>query len=95
MRALVPGGDGFCGWPNALHLSVAGHESVLLDYNPRHGAMRELGLAPHLLDDESLGTMLRLAIAHRDRIRSETIAPRITWHAGAGPHKQPSTAPAG
>lgn len=31
MKALVLGGDGFCGWPTSLHLSDAGHELVLVD----------------------------------------------------------------
>ena len=26
MKIIVLGGDGFCGWPTALHLSNAGHE---------------------------------------------------------------------
>ena len=31
MRVLVLGGDGFCGWPTALHLSEAGHDVVIVD----------------------------------------------------------------
>jgi UDP-sulfoquinovose synthase len=31
MKVLVLGGDGFCGWPTALHLSQAGHEVVIVD----------------------------------------------------------------
>lgn len=31
MKILVLGGDGFCGWPTALHLSKLGHEVVILD----------------------------------------------------------------
>jgi UDP-sulfoquinovose synthase len=31
MRILVLGGDGFCGWPTALHLSKRGHEIVIVD----------------------------------------------------------------
>ena len=26
-KILVLGGDGFCGWPTALHLSNAGHDA--------------------------------------------------------------------
>ena len=31
MKVIVLGGDGFCGWPSALHLSAAGHEVVIVD----------------------------------------------------------------
>ena len=31
MRILVLGGDGFCGWPTALHLSNLGHDVVIVD----------------------------------------------------------------
>jgi UDP-sulfoquinovose synthase len=31
MKILVIGGDGFCGWPTALHLSKLGHDVVSVD----------------------------------------------------------------
>ena len=31
MKVLVLGGDGFCGWPTALHLSAEGHEVTIVD----------------------------------------------------------------
>lgn len=31
MRVLVLGGDGFCGWPAALHLSARGHDVTIVD----------------------------------------------------------------
>lgn len=31
MNVLVLGGDGFCGWPTALHLSNIGHHVVIVD----------------------------------------------------------------
>src|ERR1035438_925228 len=31
MKVLVLGGDGFCGWPTALHLSDAGHDVTVVD----------------------------------------------------------------
>jgi UDP-sulfoquinovose synthase len=30
-RILILGGDGFCGWPTALHLSARGHEVAIAD----------------------------------------------------------------
>ena len=31
MKVLVLGGDGFCGWPTALHQSQAGHDITIVD----------------------------------------------------------------
>ena len=31
MKVIILGGDGFCGWPTALHLSAAGHEVTIVD----------------------------------------------------------------
>lgn len=31
MKILVLGGDGFCGWPTALHLSKLGHDVTIVD----------------------------------------------------------------
>ncbi len=31
MNVLILGGDGFCGWPTALHLSQAGHDVTIVD----------------------------------------------------------------
>jgi len=44
MRILVLGGDGYLGWPTALHLSAAGHEVAVADSFARRGYDRELGV---------------------------------------------------
>jgi UDP-sulfoquinovose synthase len=31
MKIIILGGDGFCGWPTALHLSNCGHDIVIVD----------------------------------------------------------------
>lgn len=31
MKILILGGDGFCGWPTALHLSNVGHDVIIVD----------------------------------------------------------------
>ena len=31
MKAIILGGDGFCGWPNALYLSKQGHDVTIVD----------------------------------------------------------------
>ncbi|MFN4288268.1 MAG: NAD-dependent epimerase/dehydratase family protein [Brevundimonas sp.] len=42
MRVLILGGDGFCGWPTALHLSNLGHEVGILDNLSRRNIDNEL-----------------------------------------------------
>src|SRR6187455_1136738 len=42
MRILVLGGDGFCGWPTALHLSDLGHQVTIVDNFARRHADIEL-----------------------------------------------------
>jgi UDP-sulfoquinovose synthase len=43
MRVLILGGDGFCGWPTALHFSARGHEVMILDNLSRRHWDEELG----------------------------------------------------
>lgn len=31
MKIIILGGDGFCGWPNALYLSKRGHDVIIVD----------------------------------------------------------------
>ena len=42
MKVMILGGDGFCGWPTALHLSNLGHEVVILDNLSRRNIDNEL-----------------------------------------------------
>ncbi len=42
MRVLILGGDGFCGWPTALHLSAAGHDVTIVDNLSRRNIDNEL-----------------------------------------------------
>lgn len=44
VRVLVLGGDGYLGWPTALHLSDSGHDTAVLDNFARRGYDRELGV---------------------------------------------------
>jgi UDP-sulfoquinovose synthase len=44
VRVLVLGGDGYLGWPTALHLSDRGHDTAVLDNLARRGYDRELGV---------------------------------------------------
>lgn len=42
-RIIVLGGDGFCGWPTALHLSQAGYDITIVDNLSRRKIDVELG----------------------------------------------------
>jgi UDP-sulfoquinovose synthase len=42
VRVLILGGDGFCGWPTALHLSDRGHDVVIVDNLSRRNIDNEL-----------------------------------------------------
>ena len=44
MRVLVLGGDGYLGWPTALHLSRAGYEVGVADNFARRGYDLEMGV---------------------------------------------------
>ncbi|HEV2088525.1 MAG TPA: NAD-dependent epimerase/dehydratase family protein [Cryptosporangiaceae bacterium] len=57
MRVLVLGGDGFCGWPTALHLAECGHDVEIIDNFARRNADIELE-ASSLTPISPLGTRL-------------------------------------
>ncbi len=42
MRVMILGGDGFCGWPTALHLSARGWEVLIVDNLSRRNIDSEL-----------------------------------------------------
>lgn len=72
MRILIPGGDGYLGWPAALHLSARGHEVAVLDNFARRAWDRELGA-------ESLTPVVALAqrIAAWREVSGRTIVPLV------------------
>ena len=43
-ETLVLGGDGFCGWPTALHLANKGHQVTIVDNLSRRDIDEELGV---------------------------------------------------
>src|SRR5881227_1893730 len=57
-RVLVLGGDGYLGWPTALHLSARGHDIAVADNFVRRDYDRELGVQS-LVPIESLETRVR------------------------------------
>ena len=42
MKIIIFGGDGFCGWPTALHLSNLGHDILIVDNLSRRNIDNEL-----------------------------------------------------
>jgi UDP-sulfoquinovose synthase len=59
MRIVVLGGDGFCGWPTALHLSARGHEISIVDNLSRRNIDNELE-ASSLTPIRPIGERLRI-----------------------------------
>ena len=58
MRILVLGGDGYLGWPTALHLSEVGHEVGVVDNFVRRQYDHELGVES-LVPIETLATRVK------------------------------------
>ncbi len=71
MKVIVLGGDGFCGWPTALHLSRRGHDVVIVDNLSR----REIDLE---LEVDSL-TPIR-PIGERLRVWESLTGKHIPFH---------------
>lgn len=46
MRILILGGDGYLGWPTAMHLSAKGHEVAVADNYLRRRLFREVDVQP-------------------------------------------------
>lgn len=79
MRVIVFGGDGFCGWPTALHLSARGHDVAIVDSMVR----RQL--------DVELGTQSLVPIASmEDRLRRwrELTGREVRCHVGDITHAE-------
>ena len=59
MKVMILGGDGFCGWPTALHLSNLGHDVIILDNLSRRNIDNELE-AGSLTPIQPIGTRLKV-----------------------------------
>ena len=59
MKTMILGGDGFCGWPTALHLADLGHDVLIVDDLSRRAIEHELE-AYSLTPITPLGTRLRV-----------------------------------
>ncbi|MBC6438577.1 MAG: NAD-dependent epimerase/dehydratase family protein [Rhodobacteraceae bacterium] len=71
MKVIILGGDGFCGWPNALYLSNRGHDVIIIDNLSRRAIDLELEV-------ESL-TPIR-PIGERVRVWKELTGTEIEFH---------------
>ena len=69
MRVVVFGGDGFCGWPAALHLSNAGHEVLIVDNLVRRRADAEMRMCSLTPDCTGLNASSSMERTHRLRDR--------------------------
>lgn len=61
------------------HLPNPRVESEEHYYSVKHTALVELGLEPHLLDDDVIAGMIELAQRNRDRIDARLIKPTVNW----------------
>ncbi len=62
-------------------------------FNPRHQKLIDLGLAPHLLSDVLIDSMLHRIRENAGRIRAEIILPRVQW--GGSRHEAEEASQAG
>jgi UDP-sulfoquinovose synthase len=71
MNILVLGGDGYLGWPTALHLSALGHEVTVVDNLVRREYDTEMGvdsLVPIASIEDRVATWERLS-GHKVKVR--------------------------
>jgi UDP-sulfoquinovose synthase len=48
-------------------------------YNARHSKLIDLGLAPHLLSESLLDSLVNIAIKYRDRVDASLMMPQVNW----------------
>jgi len=52
-------------------------------YNPTHTKLLDLGLEPHFLSDELVGSMIGTIIKYKQRIKRDIILPKVKWNGKA------------
>ncbi len=80
MRTLILGGDGYLGWPTALHLSDRGHEVAIGDNFVRRQYDHEMGVES-LVPIEPLHTRTRAWHEHTGRSIDTFVADLTDAHA--------------
>lgn len=85
MNILILGGDGYLGWPTAMHFAAKGGTVWVVDNFAKRKWELEDGIEP-LLTDDVVDTMLdtvRATVRSRaGRIDPNIIAPQIRWAGG-------------
>jgi len=61
------------------HLPDPRVESEIHYYNAKHSKLLDLGLVPHKLSDVLLDSIMDVVIRYRDRVRGDTLLPRVNW----------------
>ncbi len=49
-------------------------------FNPMHTKLLDLGLKPHFLSDELVGSMLEIILKYKHRIKNEIVLPKVKWN---------------
>ncbi len=65
--------------PELVHLDNPRVEKETHYYNAANTRLMDLGLKPHLLDEETVERLLLTAMENRDRIHTETFLPQVNW----------------
>ena len=65
--------------PKLAHLHNPRVEKEAHYYNAANTRLLDLGLKPHLLDEETVERLLLTAMENRDRIHPETFVPQVDW----------------
>jgi UDP-sulfoquinovose synthase len=65
--------------PKLARLSNPRVEKEAHYYNAANTQLLDLGLKPHLLDEETVECLLLTAMENRDRIHPETFVPQVNW----------------
>jgi UDP-sulfoquinovose synthase len=69
--------------PRVEHISNPRVEKEQHFYQAKHTRLVDLGLQPHLLTDDTIAGLLRMAVRHRDRIDLTHMLPTVKWAGSA------------
>ena len=65
--------------PSLVHLENPRVEKETHYFNAANTRLIDLGLKPHLLNEETVEKLMLIAMENRDRIHPETFAPQVNW----------------
>ena len=75
------------------HLPDPRVESEIHYYNAKHSKLLDLGLVPHNLSDVLLDSIMDVVIRYRDRVREDTLLPRVNWRSTRNPSSYHTAGP--